>query len=368
MRSFAVDCLSQMRRQDFHFDLPPELIAHYPPAERTDCRLLHLNGRNGVVRHTEFAAVNGLLKKGDLLVFNDTKVIPARLYGRKTTGGKVEILLERVLGDGLLLAQVASSKPIKPGAQLQILARDADEIAGSLIMVDRKDGFFVLRLSDGVHFDELFANAGHMPLPPYIKRADEQQDRDRYQTVYARQSGAVAAPTAGLHFDDALIEELTEAGIDNAFVTLHVGAATFQPVRVDDLEEHQMHSEYMEVGSECCRKVQAAWQRGGRVVAVGSTSVRALESAAQSGRLEEFYGDSALFIYPGYEFLCVDAMITNFHLSESSLLMMVSAFAGREHVLAAYQQAVAERYQFFSYGDAMFIEGSRTPRLRGDAL
>lgn len=354
-----------MRRQDFHFDLPPELIAHYPSVQRADCRLLHLDGRNGAIAHTEFAAVKRLLKKGDLLVFNDTKVIPARLYGRKPTGGKVEILLERVLGDGLLLAQVGSSKPLKPDTELLIKARDSAEHVGSLFMVERREGFFVLSLEDGLGFDELFTKAGHMPLPPYIKREDEQLDMERYQTVYARQSGAVAAPTAGLHFDDALINELSTAGIETSFVTLHVGAATFQPIRVDEIEEHQMHSEYIDVTSECCEKVRATWQRGGRVIAVGSTSVRALESASETGQLKPFCGDSALFIYPGYEFRCVDAMITNFHLSESSLLMMVSAFAGREYVLNAYQQAVAERYQFFSYGDAMFIEGSRAPALRG---
>ncbi len=365
MRSFAVGSQSHMRRQDFHFDLPPELIAHYPSEQRTDCRLLHLDGGSGAIVHTQFDAVKHLVKEGDLLVFNDTKVIPARLHGRKPTGGKLEILLERVLGDGLLLAQVGSSKPIKPGAELQITARGSDQYVGSLFMVERREGFFVLRLDEGLGFDELFAKAGHMPLPPYIKREDEQLDAQRYQTVYANQSGAVAAPTAGLHFDEALIEDLIAAGIDTTFVTLHVGAATFQPIRVDDVEEHQMHSEYIDVNSRCCDKVRATWQRGGRVIAVGSTSVRALESASQTGQLKPFCGDSALFIYPGYEFRCVDAMITNFHLSESSLLMMVSAFADRQHVLNAYHQAIAERYQFFSYGDAMFIEGSRAPALRG---
>ncbi|MEM8499141.1 MAG: tRNA preQ1(34) S-adenosylmethionine ribosyltransferase-isomerase QueA [Pseudomonadota bacterium] len=353
-----------MRRQDFHFDLPLELIAHYPSEQRTDCRLLHLDGRSGAVSHAQFAAVKHLLEDGDLLVFNNTKVIPARLHGQKPTGGKLEILLERVLGDGLLLAQVGSSKPIKPGAELRIIARESHEYVGSLFMVERRGDFFILRLDEGLGFDDLFARAGHMPLPPYIKREDEQLDIERYQTVFASQSGAVAAPTAGLHFDEALIEDLIAAGIDTTFVTLHVGAATFQPIRVDDVEEHQMHSEYVDVNSECCEKVQATWRRGGRVVAVGSTSVRALESASQTGQLKPFCSDSALFIYPGYEFRCVDAMITNFHLSESSLLMMVSAFAGREHVLSAYQQAVAERYRFFSYGDAMFIEASRAPALR----
>ncbi len=365
MRSFAVGSLSQMRRQDFHFDLPPELIAHYPSPERTDCRLLHLNGRNGAIEHTEFTAVKRLLQDGDLLVFNDTKVIPARLFGRKSTGGKVEILLERILANGLLLAQMNSSKPIRPGAEIQILARDSTEQVGTLFMVERQEGFYTLSLGEGIDRDALFAKAGHVPLPPYIKREDELQDLERYQTVYARQSGAVAAPTAGLHFDNEFIEELRQSGVDTAFVTLHVGAATFQPVRVDDIQEHKMHSEYIEVNSECCDKVQATWQRGGRVIAVGSTSVRALESASQGDMLKAFSGDSSLFIYPGYKFQCVDAMITNFHLSESSLLMMVSAFAGRDNVLNAYQQAVAERYQFFSYGDAMYIEGNLSPALRG---
>lgn len=369
-----------MRRQDFSFELPEQLIAHYPPEERSECRLLHLDGKTGVRAHRQFTDVCDLLETGDLLVFNNTRVVPARLFGRKLTGGRVEVMLERLRPGGELLAQVGSSKPLAPGSFIQVLSRDsqfqeageggeaetdvAEVFVGELEVLGREDGFYRLRVAHAQSLDDLFALAGHMPLPPYIKRKDELKDFDRYQTVYAQEAGAVAAPTAGLHFDQKLLSKLEQLGVSSAFVTLHVGAATFQPIRVEELADHQMHAEHIQVSEEVCRRVSETWARGGRVVAVGSTSVRALESAAQSGALKPYDGDSRLFIYPGYQFLCVDAMITNFHLSESSLLMMVSAFAGREPVLAAYQEAIEKEYMFFSYGDAMYIEAERAPTLK----
>ncbi|MFK8020965.1 MAG: tRNA preQ1(34) S-adenosylmethionine ribosyltransferase-isomerase QueA [Pseudomonadales bacterium] len=371
-----------MRRQDFSFQLPEQLIAHYPPEQRSECRLLHLDGKTGDRSHRQFADVCDLLEPGDLLVFNNTRVVPARLFGRKLTGGRVEVMLERLRPGGELLAQVGSSKPLAPGSFIRILSRDSqvedlgegagegeaeteEVFVGELEVLGREDGFYTLRVAHAQTLEDLFDLAGHMPLPPYIKRKDELTDFDRYQTVYAEEAGAVAAPTAGLHFDQKLLTKLEQLGVNSAFVTLHVGAATFQPIRVDELADHQMHAEHIQVSQEVCRQVAETWAHGGRVVAVGSTSVRALESAAQSGALKPYDGDSRLFIYPGYQFLCVDAMITNFHLSESSLLMMVSAFAGKEPVLAAYHEAIEKEYMFFSYGDAMYIEAESAPLLKG---
>jgi S-adenosylmethionine:tRNA ribosyltransferase-isomerase len=281
-------------------------------------------------------------------VFNDTRVVPARLHGRKATGGKVELLLERVLDSRRALVQLRSSKPPSPGSTLR-LAEAADAT-----VVGREDEFWVLDF--GADPATVFERHGEMPLPPYLRRPPEEFDRERYQTVYARVPGAVAAPTAGLHFDDTLLEACDRAGAGRARVTLHVGAGTFQPVRVEDLGEHRMHAEWIEVPEATCAAVAACRGRGGRVIAVGTTSVRALESAAQGGQLAPYAGDTRLFITPGYRFRVVDALLTNFHLPESTLLMLVAAFAGHGHVLAAYRHAVDARYRFFSYGDAMFVE------------
>lgn len=337
-----------MRRTDFYFDLPPELIAQQPLAERTASRLLCLDGANGALADRQFADLPGLLEPGDLLVFNDTRVIPARLYGHKPSGGKVEVLIERVLDAHRALAQIRASKSPKVGG---VLALDGGIEARILA---RHDDLFELAFN-GAPLLELLEHHGHIPLPPYVTRPDTAADRARYQTVYARAPGAVAAPTAGLHFDEILLAALAARGVQHTFVTLHVGAGTFQPVRADDIEEHKMHAEYLVVNAETCAVVQDARARGKRVIAVGTTAVRALESAAAGGILAPYTGDTRLFIYPGYRFRCVDAMLTNFHLPESSLLMLVAAFAGHAQIMAAYRHAVAERYRFFSYGDAMFV-------------
>ena len=341
-----------MLRSDFHYELPDELIARHPAARRSDSRLLHLDGRSGALADLRFADLTSLLRHGDLLVFNDTRVIPARLHGHKATGGKVELLLERVVGGSRALVQLRSSKPPAAGSLVHL----ADGVDATV--VGREDDFWLLDF--GTDPAALFERHGEMPLPPYLRRDAEESDRERYQTVYARVPGAVAAPTAGLHFDAAMLEACERAGATRAHVTLHVGAGTFQPVRVDDVREHRMHAELTEVPATTVEAVAACRARGGRVVAVGTTAVRALESAAQGGRLAPFAGDTRLFITPGYRFRVVDALITNFHLPESTLLMLVSAFAGRAHVLAAYRHAVAARYRFFSYGDAMFVEPDPT--------
>ena len=337
-----------MLRSDFHYELPDELIARHPAARRSDSRLLHLDGRSGALADLRFAELPRLLRAGDLLVCNDTRVIPARLHGRKATGGKVELLLERVVGDGRALVQLRSSKPPATGSIIQLASGAAATVVG------RADDFWLLDF--GTDPAAVFERHGEMPLPPYLRRPADESDRERYQTIYARVPGAVAAPTAGLHFDAGLLESCARAGVSQARVTLHVGAGTFQPVRVDDLREHKMHAELAEVPAATCDAVAACRKRGGRVVAVGTTAVRALESAAQGGRLEPYAGDTRLFITPGFRFRVVDALVTNFHLPESTLLMLVAAFAGHGHVLAAYRHAVAARYRFFSYGDAMFVE------------
>ncbi|MFM2485287.1 tRNA preQ1(34) S-adenosylmethionine ribosyltransferase-isomerase QueA [Celerinatantimonas yamalensis] len=349
-----------MRVADFSYELPEELIARYPSEQRRDCRLLSLDGNSGAIEHRQFPDIVSLIHPGDLLVFNDTRVIPARVYGHKATGGKIEILIERVLDEHRVLAHMRSSKPPKEGARL----RFAD--AFDATMLARHDALFELRFDDARGVLELLDNYGHMPLPPYIDRPDEQSDKERYQTVYNRAPGAVAAPTAGLHFDQALIQELENKGVETAYVTLHVGAGTFQSIRVDHVEEHHMHSEYAIVSDSVVEKVLATKARGGRVIAVGTTSVRSLESAAkacQDGLIAPYLDETDIFIYPGYRFEVIDAMITNFHLPESTLVMLVSAFAGKEHILGAYRQAVVQHYQFFSYGDAMFItrQESSTP-------
>lgn len=340
-----------MQLSDFHYDLPESLIAQYPAAERSSSRLLVLDGESGAYRDQMFKDLPDLLQPEDILVFNDTRVMAARLYGQKETGGKVEILLERVLTPGRALAQVKASKSPRAGSKLLV---DSQEIE----VLGREEDFFLLQISEG-SFMQLMDQSGHMPLPPYISRDDETFDESRYQTVYAAKPGAVAAPTAGLHFDAALLAQLEKKGVSSTHVTLNVGAGTFQPVRVQDLDQHEMHSEWLKVSEENCAAIERARSRGGRVVAVGTTSVRSLETAAADGVLRPYEGDTRLFIRPGYQFKVVDAMVTNFHLPESTLLMLISAFSGYENVMAAYRHAVAEQYRFFSYGDAMFL--SRKP-------
>lgn len=336
-----------MQVSDFSYSLPDELIAQFPTAERADSRLLCLDGPTGALVDRQFADLPGLLRPGDLLVFNDTRVMPARLHGRKETGGQIEVLIERLLDEQTALAHVRASKSPRPGSILK-LGETTVQVVG------REGELFRLVLPDG-DFQALMASHGHMPLPPYIQRDDEGFDEERYQTVYADRPGAVAAPTAGLHFDQAMLDHLTAMGVRTARVTLHVGAGTFQPVRVSDTADHVMHSEWLEVSEEVVGQVAQTRSRGGRVVAVGTTSVRSLETAAESGELKPYRGDTRLFITPGYRFRVVDALLTNFHLPESTLLMLVSAFAGYVPVKAAYAHAVAQRYRFFSYGDAMFL-------------
>lgn len=338
-----------MQRHDFSYDLPPELIAQAPPAERSASRMLVLDGRTGALEDSRFATLDQRLGPDDLLVFNDTRVIPARLRGEKATGGRVEVLIERVLDARRALAHVRASKSPRPGAVLRL------ESAFDVRVLGRAEDLFELEFPAGRTVLEWLEAHGHVPLPPYIARPDDDADRERYQTVYASRPGAVAAPTAGLHFDEAMLERLAERGVRTTRVTLHVGAGTFQPVRVERLEDHRMHAEYLEVDETACEAVAAARARGGRVVAVGTTVVRSLETAAAGGELRPYRGETRLFIRPGYRFRVVDALLTNFHLPESTLLMLVSAFAGHEHVMRAYRHAVEQRYRFFSYGDAMFV-------------
>ncbi|HSH49108.1 MAG TPA: tRNA preQ1(34) S-adenosylmethionine ribosyltransferase-isomerase QueA [Halomonas sp.] len=345
-----------MQRADFHYELPESLIARYPSQQRSDCRLLCVDGNGGKREHRRFAALLDLLAPGDLLVFNDTRVIPARLHGHKASGGKVEMLLERPLDAHRGLAHLRASKSPGPGTQLLF------EGGIRAVVEGRREALFELRFAGDTPLIELLERHGHMPLPPYITRDDELSDRARYQTVYARRDGAVAAPTAGLHFDEALLEQLAAKGVESAFVTLHVGAGTFQPVRADDIREHAMHSEWIDVSASVCQQVRAARARGSRVVAVGTTSVRCLESAclySSDGQIAPYRGDTDIFIYPGYEWRLVDALITNFHLPESTLLMLVASFAGYETVMAAYEDAIGEGYAFFSYGDAMYLTRAR---------
>lgn len=343
-----------MRVADFTFELPESLIAHYPQAQRSGCRLLSLNGPDGELTHGVFTDLLDKLNPGDLLVFNNTRVIPARIFGRKASGGKIEVLIERMLDDKRVLAHVRSSKAPKPGSEL--LLGDDENVQAT--MVARHDALFEIEFHDERPVLDILNVIGHMPLPPYIDRPDEEADRELYQTVYSQKPGAVAAPTAGLHFDEPLLAALREKGIETAFVTLHVGAGTFQPVRVDTIEDHIMHAEYAEVPQDVVDAVLACKARGNRVIAVGTTSVRSLESAAQAAQdtlIAPFFGDTKIFIYPGYHYQVIDVLVTNFHLPESTLIMLVSAFAGYQHTMQAYQQAVAEKYRFFSYGDAMFI-------------
>ena len=341
--------IAAMKRTDFQFELPDELIAQFPSAQRNASRLLSLNGNSGAVNDLQFLDLPSLLRPDDLLVFNNTKVIPARLLGQKDSGGKIEVLVERVLDDHRVLAHIRSSK--SPGAGRHLVLENVLDAE----VLGRHDALFELYFHVETTVTEALEAYGRLPLPPYIERDVAKEDLERYQTVYAQHTGAVAAPTAGLHFDQAMLDTIKALGVETAEVTLHVGAGTFQPVRVDDIKTHQMHAERIDVSAQVCEQVKATRARGGRVIAVGTTSVRALESASRSGLIEPFSGETEIFIYPGYQFKSVDAMITNFHLSESTLLMLVSAFAGRDNVMAAYQHAIEQQYRFFSYGDAMFI-------------
>lgn len=337
-----------MRRSDFSYELPAELIAQHPEPVRSASRLLHVNASTAAWSDKQFIDFPALLKPDDLLVFNDTRVIPARVYGHKPTGGKVEIMLERILTGDRILAQVNASKALRADTPIQLAAGVTATLLG------RHDDLFELQLStDPLSF---FLEHGALPLPPYIERGAEAADAERYQTVYSRELGAVAAPTAGLHFDAAILERIAALGVRSAFITLHVGAGTFQPLRVDDLDQHRMHEEVVQVSAQVCDAIAATRAGGGRVIAVGTTVVRSLETAAASGVLQPCQSETRLFIRPGYHFNVIDGLLTNFHLPESTLLMLVCAFGGYDTMMAAYRHAVAARYRFFSYGDAMFIE------------
>jgi S-adenosylmethionine:tRNA ribosyltransferase-isomerase len=338
-----------MRREDFEYELPPDRIAQYPLPRRGDSKLLCLDGRSGVLGDRGIAELPTLLSPGDLLVFNDTRVLRARLFGHKATGGRVELLVERVIDSQHAVARIRASKAPRPGTFIGLEGGEALEV------LDRTDALYTVALQANRGFQALMERSGHVPLPPYIRRAVEAADAERYQTVYARTLGAVAAPTAGLHFDQALLDALQSRGVCTAFVTLHVGGGTFEPVREETIEAHRMHAEAMTVGSEVCRRVHEARARGGRIVAVGTTTLRALETAAARGEIETYGGETELFIYPGYRFRVVDVLLTNFHLPGSTLLMLVCAFAGREQVLNAYRHAISYGYRFYSYGDAMLL-------------
>ena len=343
-----------MQLSDFDYRLPEQLIAQAPLEQRSASRLLLVDPTSDRFEDKQFTDLADLIESGDLLVFNDTRVIPARLFGRKQSGGKVEVMVERILDDETLLAHIRASKAPQPGAGL-VLENEIE-----CTMQAREGDLFVLRQNRRPWL-ALLDQYGHVPLPPYIQRADADTDRERYQTVFASNPGAVAAPTAGLHFDDTTLESLQDRGVGFAHVTLHVGAGTFQPVRGDDIDSHVMHPERIDVTDSVVDAIAQTRQRGRRVIAVGTTVVRSLETAAATGKLLPFHGESTLFIKPGYAFKTIDAMLTNFHLPKSTLLMLVSAFAGTGLIRRAYAHAVAEQYRFFSYGDAMFIANRAAP-------
>lgn len=338
-----------MKKSDFHYSLPEELIAQKPLPERAASRMLCMKKSGGELSDRMFSDLVDLLEPEDLLVFNDTKVIPARLFGRKTSGGKVEILIERMLDEHHAIAHMRASKAPKVDSVIELDEDFCCRVTG------REGDLFRLHFDSVRSLPDMLDRIGHMPLPPYITRADDEEDLNRYQTVYAREAGAVAAPTAGLHFDQDMLDILAEKGVAKTFVTLHVGSGTFQPVRVENLDEHVMHKEFYSVSTDTVAAVRRTREQGGRVIAIGTTAVRALESASRGGELEAGFGDTDLFITPGYRFRSVDAMLTNFHLPESTLLMLIAAFAGYEAVMEAYRHAIAEKYRFFSYGDAMFL-------------
>ena len=338
-----------MKLSDFDYDLPPQLIARYPLEKRSESRLLCLDKKTGEIQHRRFYDVADLLLPGDLLVCNNTRVIAARLFGRKESGGRVEILVERILDDHRVLAYVRASKSPKPGSKLYIAENVMFEV------VQRQDELFELVSLDARPVSVLLDEIGEIPLPPYFHRSPDESDKERYQTIYAEHKGSVAAPTAGLHFDHALFERIKQKGVDIDYVTLHIGAGTFAPVRVENIKEHRMHSERIVLTEQLCEKIKKTKACGGRIIAVGTTAARSLETASLSGDIKPYSGETSIFIYPGFEFHCIDGLITNFHLPESTLLMLVSALGGYERVMHAYHEAVRERYRFFSYGDAMWV-------------
>ncbi|HWS39776.1 MAG TPA: tRNA preQ1(34) S-adenosylmethionine ribosyltransferase-isomerase QueA [Arenimonas sp.] len=338
-----------MKKSDFNFDLPAELIAQSPLAGRSDSRLLIVPVKDNAYQNRQFSELHDFLHPGDLLIFNDTRVIPARLYGQKQTGGQVEILIERLLPEQQVRAQIGASKAPKPGSLITLT--DGTE----LTVLHRDQGFYQLQFNTAEPVEMVLNKLGKMPLPPYIQRDATSSDEARYQTVFAKHAGAVAAPTAGLHFDEALLDTLKQKGVQFGHVTLHVGAGTFQPMRAVHIKDHVMHSEWLNVGAELCNQITQAKARGSRVVAVGTTVLRALESAIVDGVVHPFAGDTQIFIFPGYKIRSIDALITNFHLPESTLLMLVSAFAGKQRIFDAYQYAIEQKYRFFSYGDAMLL-------------
>ena len=351
-----------MRLDQFDFDLPPELIAQHPPQQRGQSRLLYLNGSDGALRDLLFKDLPAQLAPGDLLVLNDTRVIKARLFGEKVTGGRVDLLIERILDANHALALLKASHAPRPGAILKVAG------ATPVRVLERRGEFYLLEFGAQDMLPEVLERVGMVPLPPYITRPAHREDETRYQTVYAHTPGAVAAPTAGLHFDRPMLEELRGSGVELSFLTLHVGAGTFQPVRVSNIEEHRMHSELFQLPETTVQAIIRARSRGGRIVAVGTTTLRALESACASGTLRAGGAETGIFIRPGFRFRVVDRLITNFHLPRSTLLMLVCAFAGMENTLRAYRHAVARGFRFFSYGDAMLIDPSPQARSRSDAL
>jgi S-adenosylmethionine:tRNA ribosyltransferase-isomerase len=338
-----------MKLADFYYELPNESIARFPLSKRSASRLLCLDGTTQRIVHGQFTDITNLLEEGDLLIFNDTKVIPARLFGHRPTGGKVEVLVERILDQHRILAQVRASKSPRVGEELLFEPH-------TLKVLAKNNQFYELQCN--TLEQTIFAvieSIGQIPLPPYLHRSPDKDDLERYQTVYAMHKGSVAAPTAGLHFDEELLQQCRAKKIAMAYLTLHIGAGTFSPVRVEKIVDHKMHAEYLEVSPELCELVNKTKSQGKRVIAVGTTTLRALETASQSGKLSAYSGDTNIFIYPGYQFQCVDALITNFHLPASTLLMLVCAFGGYETVMHAYREAVKRNYRFYSYGDAMFI-------------
>jgi len=349
MSRYRVPAESPLKKSDFDFELPPELIAQAPLPERSASRLLVLDVAEQLRQDRMFRELPDFVRPGDLLVFNDTRVLPARLYGHKSSGGAVEILIERVTGAHEAIVQLGVSKKPKEGGRIEL----AD--GSHAVVLGRDEGFFRLHFEAPEPLEKLLLKLGEMPLPPYIERHADASDMERYQTVFAREPGAVAAPTAGLHFDEATLAHLRERGVEFGYITLHVGAGTFQPVRTDDLKDHHMHREWLNVGAHLVGQIRRTRAQGGRVIAVGTTVVRALESASKDGELHPFAGETQIFIFPGYRFSSIDGLLTNFHLPQSTLLMLVSALAGREFVLDAYRHAVEQGYRFFSYGDAMLI-------------
>ena len=344
-----------MKTREFDYHLPEHLIAQKPCDVRSQSRLLHYSRADKSIHHLQFNHLLDLINPDDLLVFNNTRVIPARIFGSKETGGKVEVLVERLTGENQCLAHVKASKTPKSGSKIT-LSDNAKNLSFTVTMEGRQGDLFILSCDAEYSMADIMESIGHMPLPPYISREDSADDFSRYQTVYAETPGAVAAPTAGLHFDEDLLAKLENKGVASAFVTLHVGAGTFQPVRCENIEDHPMHFEYLVVPQETVDKCQQTRQKGGRVIAVGTTTVRSLETASISGRLQAYAGETDIFIYPGYEFKSIDALLTNFHLPESTLLMLISALAGKDQIMRCYAEAIAEEYRFFSYGDAMLID------------